>query len=254
MKPYYIYAPPFNWSSAGIIVMHRLANELRKKGMEVYINVHEQNPNYEPIPVPDSIDVHNSIAVYPEIVWGNPYGADVVVRYILHIPGYWGGPKEFDENDLLFVVDDEWNRVSNLNLPPERVLAVRAVEEVDFPNYGWERDRDYFLVGKGKNLGLHPKDAIDFGERTAFQTPEQRKALVDNLNRCRNWYSYDVVCALNEIAALCGANITMYQDISDIKYRPPKHLFEDGIREVYKKYNEIMYRQLDKFIEITQGV
>jgi hypothetical protein len=59
---------------------------------------------------------------------------------------------------------------------------------------------------------------------------------------------------LNEIAALCGAHITMYQDMSDIKYRPPKHLFEDGIREVYKKYNEIMYKQLDKFIEITQGV
>lgn len=253
MKPYYIYAPPFSWSSAGIIVMHRLAHELRNKGCEVYINTEEQNPNYPPINVLRHIDV-DGIAVYPEIVHGNPFCCKNVVRYILHIPGYWGGPKTFNESDLLFVYDDEWNRVAGLNLPDERILTIMCVEEQHFPNYGWKRDRDYYFIGKGRNLNLHPQTAKFFGGKEDFKTTPQRKAMVDNLNKCKDFYTYDTACGINEIAGLCGANVVVIEDKDNINgYKMQSFILEKNIRMRYDDFNTRMHKHLDNFIKITQG-
>ncbi len=114
--PYLIYAPDYTPISGGVRVMHLLCHALNELGYRAILacdKTHPQlnTPHCSVSAMPElcrELQKHGfkPIAVYPEIVHGNPFNALCVVRYLLNRPGHIGGPIEFDATDILYAYDD----------------------------------------------------------------------------------------------------------------------------------------------------
>jgi hypothetical protein len=95
-RPYYIDAPAYRRTSAGIRVMHLLCHALNSIGEEAYVYPTETNPTLNtPLVTPEISARHKAagrepIVVYPEVVPGNPRKAASVVRYVLNRAGLLG--------------------------------------------------------------------------------------------------------------------------------------------------------------------
>ncbi len=272
-RPYLIYAPPFSNASAGIIVLHRLAFELYKLGIEVYINTYQQNPRYATIPHISKCDKSkNPIAVYPEIVWGNPFECSTVVRFVLHTPGYWGGPKEFGKDDILFVYSGFGTLKDELGLDDDHVLYVPTVDTGIFYDKKQPRLGRYVYRGKGKQPDhivskLYPL----IGGKESFVGEEKQRELADKLNHCECLYSYDVVTTLTEIARLCGCPVVLIPDpyfplahregdfpvpLDGMEYYKvldwiPK-FDSDVIMREFKKVEDALPENIKRFVKLTQ--
>ena len=246
MKPYLVYCPPYTVLSAGIVVMHRLANELHKRGLAVYTNAVTQNPKWDRLPVITKME-GECIAVYPEIVSDNPFGCGTIVRYLLNKPGFWGNVNYFD-TDILFVYSDWWNEEIGVNLPPERVMNLNAIIEDEWHDLGLPRDIDLWYKGKGIGpFDQHPQGTL-FLPRDCPAGYDQHEWMRGLLGRCRTLYSYDNVTALADIATLCGCEVVYIPD-------PRVSLKPRELPDVRKWYqdNEVEFQsKLDGFIRITQ--
>jgi hypothetical protein len=108
--PYYIFAPEYRESSAGVMTLHYLCHSLNCSGEAAYLlntNVTKPGLNVRFL-TPNDCFHHKSsktlpIMVYPEIVSDNPYNALAVVRYMLNGDGVLTGRKvEKGEHDLTF--------------------------------------------------------------------------------------------------------------------------------------------------------
>ncbi len=95
--PIYVLTPPFNPLSGGVRAMNLLACRLLRLGYDAYAVPKPDaggSPPYEMRYLDAATrDRHAAagivrIAVYPEVVAGNPFGAEVVVRYLLNRPGF----------------------------------------------------------------------------------------------------------------------------------------------------------------------
>ena len=84
-RPYYIDAPAYRRTSAGIRVMHLLCHALNSIGEEAYVYPTETNPTLNtPLVTPEISARHKAagrepIVIYPEVVPGNPRRAASVV-------------------------------------------------------------------------------------------------------------------------------------------------------------------------------
>ncbi len=112
-NPYYIYAPAYTKKSMGIKILHYLCHYLNTKGYPAFLfdsNMSKYKINTKlisPILTVNIINCHREqnlspIAIYPDVVNGNPLNCNNVVRYLLNYPGLLGGPKEFEQNDLIY--------------------------------------------------------------------------------------------------------------------------------------------------------
>lgn len=108
--PYYIVAPDYRDSSAGVRVMHRLCHILNMRGLEAYlIGADSFNPQWN-TPQVDTATAQRHrrenripIAVYSDITTGNPLNALVCVRYMLNREGVIeGNPITSGPEDLFF--------------------------------------------------------------------------------------------------------------------------------------------------------
>ena len=67
----------------------------------------EKNPDIlTPVLTQDIIDFHfkqglRPVVIYPEIVAGNPLGAECVIRYVLNFPGLLGGDEAYPETETV---------------------------------------------------------------------------------------------------------------------------------------------------------
>ena len=96
-RPYYVEAPPYRRTSAGIKVLHLLCHTLNLIGEEAYVTTDSVNPALRtPTITAEVVRRHleagvEPIVVYPEVVKGNPRNARSVVRYLLNRAGMIGG-------------------------------------------------------------------------------------------------------------------------------------------------------------------
>jgi GT2 family glycosyltransferase/Tfp pilus assembly protein PilF len=220
---YLIVAPSYDTKSAGIKVLYELQKWLVRFGKDAQIH------NWElPCIVSD-----DDIVVYPEIIAGNPYNAKRVVRYILNEPGYLGGDKQYDKDDILFAYDGSLAQFTNNS---NNVLRMPCIEEF-FVNTHCERVTDCYWVGKGKDTN-HPavKDAVEI----TYTWPVKRRELAALFNRTKTFYTYDDRTALTLEASLCGCEIKEINggDIVDIRQMVPFDL-------------QSLTIQLDNFIQMT---
>jgi O-antigen biosynthesis protein len=249
-KPYVVVTPDFNTTSGGIRVMWGLYGWLLAKGQVTYINA----------------KVSNSIAIYPEIINGNPVGSSTVVRYILNTPGVMGlsngqqfvpGPSTFDPTDRLYYFSRLFGQAEDDN----HYLFLPIINLHLFKDLKKKRNRTCFLIGKNTNKFKHPNDSIQLNREIA----EDQGKLAELLNECHTFYCYDKITAMLEVARLCGCNVKYYGDYTKkelSKYEPGLNGISFGDEEVkldkenfrYFYENMVMQfeRKLDKFIDATQ--
>lgn len=253
MKPYVIVSPPFDITSGGVRVMWGLYGWLLAKGQIAYMNQ---------VPVKGDF-----IAVYPEIQHGNPAGASTVVRYILNKPGVMGsltpqgfntGPTTFDPKDKIYV----FSRIfDTFKVDYQKILFLPILNLYQFVDQGKKRTKTCYLIGKGHNKLIHPKDSIEITRDFAHD----QQALTDLLNECTVLYGYDKMSAMYEIARLCGCRVKYYggYDEDELSLYEPgmngfgidgedKKLYVHEFREHYKEMVRLFDSRLDNFIKDTQ--
>lgn len=207
--PYYIFAPPYRTSSAGIRVMHMLCDALNRSGQEAYVATAVVNPALmTPCLTGDVRALHKShniepIVVYPEVVHGNPLKARIVVRYLLNAPGFIGGDEEYAADEVLFAF------TKGLLLPgmsEDNVLFLQPVDLSIFKPHENPAKRQSGKVcyyqgrkGRGVDKSLLPSDAIEITGSYPATWPE----LAEIFQTCEFFYSSST-SALSAEAAVCG--------------------------------------------------
>jgi len=251
-KPYSIFLPNFDTTSGGIRVLWGLYGALLLRGQIVVPNAKFNHDDF--------------IAIYPEIVQGNPLGARHVVRWILNEPGVMSsdgvpGPTKFDDTDHLYVFSELFNQKIKADSLHKMFLPI--LDTFLFNDQGKKRTKTAYFVGKGINQELHPKDSILIDRKLA----QDQGGLADLLNECQVMYQYDMVSAMSEIARLCGCKVKLIQDkytkSQYREYEPGMNglsfgINEDvplevqGFKEHYGQMKSTFLNKLDRFITDTQ--
>lgn len=248
-KPYSIMSPPFSVTSGGIRVMYGLYGWLLAKGQIAFLNATFENKDF--------------IAIYPEIVNGNPMEAENVVRYILAPLGEMSsygetGPTSYDKGDLIY----SFSKMI-YDTDDEHTLFLPIINTHLFTNLK-RRERPYkcVFVGKGTDTNLHPKDSVYIDKNLS----QDQAQLADFLNDCEVMYCYDHRTAMTEVARLCGVRVVIFPSIVSLEqfklYEPGMNGINwgkdegikvtDEFRDHYLKMKDEFSRKLDIFIEETQ--
>jgi hypothetical protein len=185
------------------------------------------------------VDISNAytagtIAVYPEIIRGNPFGAKHVVRWALNVPGYLAGEARYDPSDVVFTWDRKY-----LDLPDDRILKVNIFEDF-IVNKGLDRQGDCFWMGKGSKRGCVVGPEVSGMEEITGAYPKSREELIELLNRKNCLYTYDDCTSLSYEALLCGCRVILLPENREI------FLKDVDIKDDYAW-------ELENFISTTQA-
>lgn len=249
--PYFIYAPPWAHESSGIRALHLLCHALNNSGQRAYLvpvnTWFYVNPALDtPILSDDHLAAYDlkgikPIAVYPEIVQGNPFKLDKVVRWVLAPVGAYGGDKTFPETDKVFGYTKDL---------AEPVLCLPTFDTTVFypPPAGSERKGACYYAHKYDKIHGNPlltelKDAT-----RCVGTPEEVAAIL----RCSE------VCFLYERseimvnAELCGCPVLPLVTDYWNGDRPKEFFKEDGTLVPQQELHDTFEWQLRQFVEETQ--
>jgi hypothetical protein len=220
-NPYYIVAPPFTTLSAGIKSLHVLCDALNREGERAHIlPFGDESYRYRtditepdlltPILTQHCLRRHFDeglapILVYPEIVAGNPYSSDCVVRYVLNYPGLLGGDNYYSEDNLIFSYSKE---LASHTKHPENTLFIPVSDTQIFypPEQKGERRGACFYAWKFKNI--HGGQLLEI-TRDAFEITSglhdslSPQEIADLFRRSEIFYAYENTALITE-AALCG--------------------------------------------------
>ena len=185
MKPYYVWSPPYRHNSGGIRALYLLAEKLKEAGYEAYNTL-------------DKPSIDEYIAVYPEIVHGNPWNAPRVARWVLNRPAALGGDKVYDDKELVFSHNPLFlpfieNKVSGILFLPDMRAEFYRDDNVRKSNIA-------YYVGKGKYIqGIVPEGA----RQIVWHDPPEGK-FGDFLRTCNTLYCFDNLTGIVHEAAMCG--------------------------------------------------
>jgi len=284
-NPYYIVAPHYIRTSAGIKAMHLLCHALNGMGQRAYMVIwpfiHYLSPTHPDLLTPllteDAINVDlqrglTPITVYPETIAGNPLNAPFVVRYVMNFPGLLGGEKQFEPGELCFGYSA---LLAEAVGAPENVLFIPASDpELFKPEPRAARRGTCFFAGKYKNFhgGELSRITADSMEITRDQPDSQSPLEIAELfRRSELFYCYEN-SALAIEALLCECPVVFLPNpyLKDII--ASKEFGLDGCawgaepREIerakatvaqgrmnYLRTFEEFWLQLEQFIDTTQA-
>jgi hypothetical protein len=281
-NPYYIVAPPYYRTSAGVRALYLLCHALNNCGETAYIiNPGANNEPFTFPPTPPDLmamRLTQSIAqyhfqrgcvpitVYPEIYRGNILNAPCVVRYVLNYPGLLGGDEEFHENELCFGFSPELAAAAH---QPENKLSTPVCNtEIFFPpNPDNQRRGTCFYAFKYQGELL---DITSGSTRITQQWPESWETLAELFRSSELFYAYENTSLALE-ANLCGCPVVILSGRDPFKPITVEGLGENGVawhnseteieraRKTVKNVGELyqavianFWRELDVFIEKTQ--
>lgn len=226
MQNYIVLVPAYDQQSAGIRVIHNLANELNRCGRNAYTLFYRFPPTggivlvspgdtmmgYCPehtlikkLPMATDIEeyrelINDSIVIYPEVIQLNPLNAPNVVRYILNNPNN-NGYSVFHQPEDYFVA---WSR--NYWDKPDDLLTILFDDPVfhDRDTLPAElRRMDLTYVGKGGEFGeCFKMPGTVMLER---RWPADRESLAVLLRNTRYLLTWDLVSQTNLDTLRCGA-------------------------------------------------
>ncbi len=238
--PYYIYVPSLRGRSAGVRVLLKLGRLLVERGHIVFFAVPSarvksvcvQNVD---IPILDAriILAHRKagcapIAVYPEVVVGNPLNAPTVIRYVLNWPGLLGGDASYAPDEIIY----GYTEVLCQHVPGARLLHIPVFDtSVFYRHDSGPRNGTCFYAGKYRLCGGVPFGIPDgsveiLREGPGSQTPEEIAGL---FRKSEFLYVFeDTLLSLE--AALCGcAVIFVPSDIFPVSFGQSQALFAPAI-------------------------
>lgn len=218
--PYYIVAPRYIRTSAGIKVLHLLCHALNRAGERAYLITH---PYYLPqyathpeliTPILTQATVEHDFAaglapivVYPEMIRGNPFKSPFVVRYVLNFPGLLGGDSQYGEEEFCIAYSETLAR----SIPSSRLtLFVPASDPRTFtPVPEQVRHGTCFYAGKykyhhGGELFDITRDSTEI-TRDRPNSPTQPQ-IADLFRRSELFYCYENTALAIE-ALLCGCPV-----------------------------------------------
>lgn len=277
--PYYIHAPDFRDTSAGVACLHYLCHTLNIHGRDAYVmNCNQVNPNLKTPPLSQAlVDGHRQqgkvpIVVYPEVVSGNPAGADVVVRYLLNFEGaLTGRGMEAGRDDLRIYAGPVLVRDSD-----ERVdgfLDVPCINTVLF-----NAEACGARLGRFLYRHRYPLDQVDFSrfpadiQELSMHEPLPLPRLAQLLRSAEVLYTYEwsITCVL---AILCGCPVLFMREGGiDEAFLEQSYIGSGGFAMVdapgalavaqagladamvrYARLEQGFWEQLDRFIALTQA-
>lgn len=204
-----IYSPPYEESSGGITVLHKLCDILIQQGFTAGFYVEPSTPFYVNSTYKyntfgsSEISPQDDMVVYPEIVLGNPLGASKVVRYIMNV-GHVTLGRMHTWSDT-----DKWIYYSEKfydGIRPKTILNISDSKLQYFKDYKAQRTyKECFTFRKAHdnidNINIiHQSDAIEL----VFNMSDEY--LISLFNVCERFYCYDTESHLNVLASLCGCD------------------------------------------------
>lgn len=258
--PYFIYAPSYTHTSSGVRTLHLLCHALNEIGEKAYLfpdngNKWAAHPHLNTPTVYDKIQYQNFygdnfIAVYPDIVRGNPMNAKRVIRYLLAPRGAYGGDAEFSATDNI------WGALPSI---ADKVLRIPVSDMSIFYNDEQERSGSCFYSHKYE---MHGNQLLDITKDSA-RLEGTLEQLADTLRKSTMCYLYEMTSVITE-SALCNCPVTLiktnYFNEIDINAMMGDVKWSDG--EVVKEcdnylpeYNEFLlsfWGNLQLFIKDTQ--
>ena len=259
MRPYLVFTyQDYEHNLGGPKVLHRLCHELNEAGHEAYIDRSASNPAWN-TPFHEPPLDGDWIAIYPEVVWGNPWNAPRVARWCLNHPGKLGGQKVYDPAEIVFVFHELFD---HMGLGPERVLNLPTIETDIYVDRHLSRVGPTFYVGKGDKSREVP-GAVEITRSLALN----REYLAYILNTATVMYTFDNETAMAEIARLCGCPVIVIPDGSYTWEQYDRFVgwVGQGWDAMPPPFDSAAYRewylgrvgafrgQLARFIEITQA-
>ena len=217
--PYYIVAPSYIGTSAGVRALHLLCHSLNVSGRSAYLlpdpaslhlPFHTHPDLLTPCLTEDRVRRHLElrklpIVVYSEVVSGNPYGAACVVRYVMNFPGLLGGDKSYADDELCFGYSKSLAAAAGF---PDNVLFLPAMDTRIFkpPPPTQRRSGACFYADKyrkvhGGRLYDITRGCVEITrDEPGSPTPEQIAAL---FQRSEVFFTYENTLLATE-AVLCG--------------------------------------------------
>ncbi|WP_409488666.1 glycosyltransferase [Pseudomonas promysalinigenes] len=209
-SPYYIMAPDYRRSSAGIRVLHMLCDALMRAGQEAYIAAKGMHPGLmTPLLTDTVVALHKAqgvepIVVYPEVVDGNPFKGNVVVRYLLNRPGFLNNVRPYADTDVLFSYTRE---LLQPGMEEDRVLYMPAVDLSIFcpPSDSHSRipGKVCYYRGRKSQVEIDPALLGDDAVEITGQSPGSWEELAALFQSCEYFYCTEP-SGLAAEAALCG--------------------------------------------------
>jgi hypothetical protein len=233
-KPVIVNCPTFDDQSGGCIVLHYLTHRLRGMGVEAYTFpiLTELSPDTTPLlrylrrtlaifkyarglrpysthpaldaPLAPLSALRRGIAVYPEIVSGNPLGCADVARWILYAPrGHARGedfarPTPGEEVFFFqrpFIEHIDW-------IPRENCLRLQWFRDDIFNDPGpVERTEVCRMIRKGAATANSPPPGA---EGATMLDGKSNEEIAEVFKRARLFYCHDPYTMYCDYAALCG--------------------------------------------------
>jgi hypothetical protein len=145
------------------------------------------------------VNFEKSIVVYPEIVFGNPFKAPNVVRWLLFHNRYKNQPQAYDKSDMFIAYSDFFND-SELN-PLGYRITFSFFDKNLYKQYNFgERKGNCYILRKGKGRTDLPNEF----DGPVFDDNMTQEELVRIFNEHKYCYSYDTKTFYTKIAAVCG--------------------------------------------------
>ncbi len=224
-NPYYIFAPSYINTSAGIKALHFLCHHLNLKGYPAFLVTaadyyYKINPDLiTPIITQEVMKLHqennkNPIAVYPDVVKGNPLNSKCTVRYLLHYAGFLGGDKEFAKEDLIFTYTKKIGQKMGIKNPQIMFMPICDSDIFYPPANQANRKGGCFYASKYRLLsGEEPfeitKNAVEITRN--LPNSQTTAEVADLLRRSECFYSYEDTSLITE-AILCGCPVVLVKN------------------------------------------
>lgn len=196
-----------------------------------------------------SIDINNSIVIYPEVTYGNPLNAKFVVRWLMYFYPYSKSSDAYSTNDLFIAFREYFNDI-DLN-PNKLIITLNYFDSKLYRqyNFGQRKDKCYIL-----RKGRKRKDLPKHFDGPVFDDNMSQHELVKMFNEYRYCYSYDTQTFYTAIAAVCGCIpiVVMEPGKCESDYLGPgeKHLgraYGDSVEQIEyaKKTRDDLIKKLD---------
>ncbi|WP_174873383.1 WavQ [Vogesella oryzae] len=252
-----VVSPPFQETSGGVVVLHKLCDILNELGYSSYIYPHinarpyyhgqrlktiflgiyddiklfsyiffhkfQLNPKYNTPLLKSCHSVRDSrewIVIYPEIVDGNPVAAKNVVRWFLHRPGFHTNQVFYGTGELYYRFNDAIRsiQIEGSTMADDLLRVISfPIEHYNMDGVSTERKGTAYCLRKGKGK----KIVHDLNDSILIDGMSHSEVAAV-LKKVKQFISYDTYTAYSIFAILCGSESIVIPDdgISEEQWYP----------------------------------
>ncbi|WP_432455407.1 hypothetical protein ACRRS0_08105 [Agarivorans sp. QJM3NY_29] len=288
MRKFIIFAPSYNETVGGAIVLHKLCHVINKLGFKAYLFpsfdseltnkyhflkptkqifnslFHKRdrkfrvNPSFLTPIYTGQLSALNDdyVVVYPETVLGNPLQAKNIVRWLLHEPGYHTGQFCFGRNELIYKFSSGIKDfIVDSSLTSSLLLKVihYPLEHYNTESTAKVRSGTAYCLRKGANKAMmHDlNDSILIDNKSNAEIAAIFKSV-------KSFISYDTLTAYSVFAVLCGCQSIIIPDqgVSEEQWYPKaedRYGLAYGFNNIHKA-EETAHLVLPRVLNEERGV